>query len=101
MKTYMIAAAAISALLATPTLAQTTAIPGAIPGQAAAVPGTPGEARLSRNGAGPDSAITGYSESGGGGTGGAGGLLSNGTSDNAGTATGGNSGGRGQSGSGG
>ena len=69
--------------------------------QAAAYPGTQGTEPLSRNGAGPDSLITGTSESGRGGTGGSGGILDNGTSDNAGTATGGNSGGRGQSGSGG
>ena len=68
---------------------------------AARVPGTPGEAPLSRNGAGPDSAVTGTSEGGRGGLGGSGGILSNGTNDNAGTATGGNAGGRPDGGSGG
>ena len=61
--------------------------------QDAVQPGAGGSIAISPNGAGPDSLITGRSESGRGGTGGAGGQLSNGTSDGAGTATGGNSGG--------
>ena len=88
MKTLLIAAATLT-LLAAPGSAQTSALPG----QAAAVPGTPGEAPLSANGVGPDSRITGYSESGQGGRGGSGGILDNGTNDNAGTATGGPAGG--------
>ena len=88
MKKLLIATAALT-LLTVPSLAQTAAISG----QAAAVPGTPGEAPLSANGVGPDSRITGYSESGQGGTGGSGGILDNGTNDNAGTATGGPAGG--------
>ena len=93
MRMHVFAVAAAATLLATPVLAQTALDRSAVPGQAAAVPGTPGEAAISRNGAGPDSAITGTSESGHGGTGGSGGVLSNGTSDNAGTITGGPSGG--------
>ena len=85
MRLPIIAALSISGLLAasSPLLAQ-----------AAAVPGTPGEAPLSQNGSGADSKITGYSEGGRGGTGGSGGILSNGTSDGAGSATGGPAGGK-------
>ena len=63
--------------------------------QNAVVPGTGGTAPTTRGtGAGPDSAATGFSESGHGGTGGAGGgITTNGTADGAGTATGGNPGG--------
>ena len=92
MRLAIITAISLSGFVAAaaPTYAQTSIVPG----QAAAVPGTPGEAVLGANGIGPDSEITGYSESGRGGAGGSGGILSNGTNDNAGTATGGNSGGR-------
>ena len=92
MRMPIIVAVSIGGLLAAPLplFAQTAAVPG----QAAAAPGTPGEAPLSRNGAGPDSRITGYSEGGRGGAAGSGGILSNGTTDNAGTATGGPAGGR-------
>ena len=101
MRKLLIAAVSIGGLLAaSPLLAQST-VTAPISGQAPAVPGTPGEAPLSRNGAGPDSRITGTSEGGRGGTGGSGGILSNGTNDNAGTATGGNAGGRPDGGSGG
>ena len=98
MRSLLIAVASVSGLLvvAPPLLAQESSVTsqvGAKPYQGAATPGTPGEAPLSRNGAGPDSTITGTSEGGRGGTGGAGGILSNGTSDNAGTATGGPAGG--------
>lgn len=59
--------------------------------QDAVRPGTGGTFPVTRGtGVGPDSAITGYSENGRGGTGGAGGgATTNGTSDGAGTATGG------------
>ena len=61
-------------------------------GQAAIPPGADGSAPLTRGtGTGPDSAVTGYGESGRGGTGGSGGgPTSNGTASGAGTATGGN-----------
>ena len=61
-------------------------------GQAAIPPGAGGSAPLTRGtGTGPDSAVTGYGESGRGGTGGTGGGPStNGTASGAGTATGGN-----------
>ena len=96
MKKFVIASAALM-LLTVPGSAQSYDVQA----QAAARPGTPGETPLSSNGAGPDSAITGFSESGRGGTGGSGGILSNGTSDGAGTATGGNSGGKPSNGGGG
>ncbi len=98
MRLTLIAVVSIGGFLAasSPLMAQdstVTPITGAKPYQAPAIPGTPGEAPLSRNGAGPDSRVTGTSEGGRGGAGGSGGVLSNGTSDNAGTATGGNAGG--------
>ncbi len=91
MRLALIAAVSISGILSvsSPLYAQTSVVPG----QAAAVPGTPGEEVLGANGIGPDSRITGTSEGGRGGAGGSGGILSNGTNDNAGTATGGNAGG--------
>ncbi len=60
--------------------------------QDAVVPGTGGTAPVTRGtGVGPDSAVTGSSESGRGGTGGmGGGATTNGTAAGAGTATGGN-----------
>ena len=99
MRLSIIAAVSVGGLLAvtTPAYAQTSLVPG----QAPAVPGTSGEAAVSRNGAGPDSRVTGTSEGGRGGAGGSGGILSNGTNDNAGTATGGNAGGRPDGGGGG
>ncbi len=92
MRLAFIVAVSVCGILAvsSPLFAQTSVVPG----QAAGVPGTAGEATLGRNGNGPDSKVTGTSEGGRGGSGGSGGILSNGTNANAGTATGGNAGGR-------
>ncbi len=89
MKTLIVTAVSVAALFTSslPTFAQAAAVPA----------GAGGTAPIGNTGAGPDSASTGFSQSGRGGTGGAGGVLSNGTSDGAGTATGGNSGGNPQS----
>ena len=83
MRHYTIATLALAGLAATalPVLAQSLVV----------APGMDGAHRISRTGVGPDSAVTGYSEEGRGGTGGTGGgPTTNGTAAGAGTATGGN-----------
>ena len=73
MRLAIITAASIGGLVAaaSPLVAQestVTPITGAKPYQAPATPGTPGEAPLSSNGAGPDSRVPGTRERGPGGT---------------------------------